>query len=387
MFLKIIKILNFIIKSKKTLYPPKKNEILIFDKVGANSLYEIFEDLLISRTSIMSIRGEELNLYVLLITLFKLKFNRKHYIYSYIKIVNPKILITYIDNNPLFYELKTSNDEFKTIFFQNGWRSFDCDVFEKISQIQNSKTKFYVDYMFVFGEAIKNKYSDFIKGNIVSIGSIRNNFYINKNFKKENRIVYISQWIESEFFIDNRKYDNKLYSYPCDKLIIPELIKFGEKNNLSVYILTRSKYKSKYEDEEIKYFKKEFGNNLNFFEKDKFKSSYQIIDSCKFVTGVDSTLLYESILRNNKTCIFSVRGEILGLKGFNFGWPHKYSQYGEFWTNIPESNKIKNILIDMQNKSEKKLQELYYNINDKNIMCHDKGNEIAKNILKYELEK
>ena len=126
MFLKIIKILNFIIKSKKTLYPPKKNEILIFDKVGANSLYEIFEDLLISRTSIMSIRGEELNLYVLLITLFKLKFNRKHYIYSYIKIVNPKILITYIDNNPLFYELKTSNDEFKTIFFQNGWRSFFC---------------------------------------------------------------------------------------------------------------------------------------------------------------------------------------------------------------------------------------------------------------------
>ena len=88
MLFKIIKIIKFIIKSKKILYPPKQNEILIFDKVGSSTLYEIFSDLLIYRTSTISIRGEELNLYVLLINLFKFKFNRKNYIYSYIKIVN-----------------------------------------------------------------------------------------------------------------------------------------------------------------------------------------------------------------------------------------------------------------------------------------------------------
>ena len=126
-------------------------------------------------------------------------------------------------------------------------------------------------------------------------------------------------------------------------MIIPELLNFANENNLSVFILTRSKYKSKYEDQEIKYFKREFGNRLQFFEKDKYVSSYQIIDSCSFITGVDSTLLYESILRNNKTCIFSIRGKLLGLKGFNFGWPYNYDQYGVFWTNIPETKKIKNI--------------------------------------------
>ena len=387
MFLKIIKIIKFIIKSKKILYPPKQNEILIFDKVGSSTLYEIFPDVLISRTSTISIRGEELNLYVLLINLFKLKLKRKNYIYTYIKIVNPKILITYVDNNPLFYELKKNNQEFTTIFFQNGWRSFDFDVFEKLSQIQNAKDKFHVNYMFVFGKAINKKYSQFVNGKVLNIGSIRNNFYIKRNFKKQKIIVYLSQWIETEFSINNKKYDNKSYSYPCDKLIIPELLKFGNKNNLSIFILTRSKYKSKYEDQEIKYFKREFGSHLNFFERDKYDSSYQIIDSCNLITGVDSTLLYESILRYNKTCIFSVRGNILGLRGFNFGWPHNYDPYGEFWTNIPETKKIKNILTNMQNISEKKLNELYHNINIKNIMCYDEGNQTANDILKYELEK
>lgn len=386
MLFKIIKILIFIIKSKKILYPPKKNEILIFDKIGSNNLYEIFPDLLISRSSVISIRGEELNLYVLLGNLFKFKFNRKSYIYSYIKIVNPKILITYIDNNPLFYELK-NHQEFTTVFFQNGWRSFDCDIFEKLSQIQNTKKKFKVNYMFVFGEAIKKKYSEFIEGKVVSVGSIRNNFYINKKFKKENYIVYVSQWIETEFSIKNKKYNNKSYSYPCDKLIIPELLNFANDNNLLVFILTRSKYKSKHENQEINYFKREFGNNLHFFEKNNYASSYQILDSCSFITGVDSTLLYESIIRNNKTCIFSIRGKLLGLKGFDFGWPYNYDQYGVFWTNIPEKKKIKNILVNMKNMSDKKLNDLYNNINAKNIMCYDKGNQIANNILKYELQK
>ena len=41
----------------------------------------------------------------------------------------------------------------------------------------------------------------------------------------------------------------------------------------------------------------------------------------------------------------------------------------------------------MKNMSDKKLNDLYNNINTKNIMCYDKGNEIANNILKYELQK
>ena len=74
---------------------------------------------------------------------------------------------------------------------------------------------------------------------------------------------------------------------------------------------------------------------------------------------------------------FFYKRKVIRIEGFNFGWPYNYDQYGVFWTNIPETKKIKNILLNVKNMSDKKLNDLYNNINAKNIMCYDKGNEIA----------
>ena len=57
----------------------------------------------------------ELNLIILILSIlsFKKKTISQKYIETYIKHVNPKILITFIDNNIFFYDLKLKSKDFK----------------------------------------------------------------------------------------------------------------------------------------------------------------------------------------------------------------------------------------------------------------------------------
>ena len=96
-------------------------------------------------------------LYVILINFLQGKFRKKEYLETFIKLVNPKIIITAIDNNPNFYLLKIRKDQ-KKILIQTATKSpvYDSSIFK----IDNGKTKvvkkrsYNVDKIFVFNEYI-----------------------------------------------------------------------------------------------------------------------------------------------------------------------------------------------------------------------------------------
>ena len=74
------------------------------------------------RYEILDVRYKVFNFWVLLENFMNLKFTFKDYILTFISKVNPKVVLTYNDNYPLFYELKNYFPKVKFIAVQNGYR-------------------------------------------------------------------------------------------------------------------------------------------------------------------------------------------------------------------------------------------------------------------------
>ena len=111
---KISKFLKANIYFKK----PIKRDIVIFDKVGA----EIIQYYLKEKATILEVRLESINIFILFKTIFNFKKDKsilQNYIYNFINYINPKIVITHVDNNEFFFKLKKNFPKIKFIAIQN----------------------------------------------------------------------------------------------------------------------------------------------------------------------------------------------------------------------------------------------------------------------------
>ena len=95
-----------LIKTKFVFDKPTKKKIVIFDSASKN--YTTFLPFVTSEdVHILDTRQETINFYVILKIFFsKDKFNHKNYLKKTISLVNPKLVVTMVDNNIFFYELK-----------------------------------------------------------------------------------------------------------------------------------------------------------------------------------------------------------------------------------------------------------------------------------------
>ena len=89
-------------------------DILIFDIHGAELIKGILPK---NSYHILPARYESLNFLFLINCLFNFQISLRSYTQKYVDYINPKILITYIDNNPLFYELSLKQG--KKIFIRS----------------------------------------------------------------------------------------------------------------------------------------------------------------------------------------------------------------------------------------------------------------------------
>ena len=167
-------------QSKKHFKIRSKQDVLIFDKCGSENITHLLPE---CKFEILHVRNESLNMFIFLICFLQFNISTKNYIDNYIKVTRPKLIITFIDNNINFYEISKRHSNIITIFIQNGWRSFYTDIFEQL--YLNKSKKYFVDYMFTFGNIISNEYKKYINGQTIEIGSIRNNLSLpNKLIKK-----------------------------------------------------------------------------------------------------------------------------------------------------------------------------------------------------------
>jgi surface carbohydrate biosynthesis protein len=373
-------------KVRKTWRWPKSSDVLIFDVAG--------EDLLMGylgqyNPETLDINGV-LNM-PLLITSF-IKGGKRDYAYidAFIERVKPKLVITFIDNNPIFYLLRSRHPSIKTMFIQNGVRTYYADCFEAIDNIfSDARADFQVDFMLTFGNNTLNKYREYIRGQGMSIGSIKNNINPRRVIKNPNSIGFVSQFRRSKgLFLGSNYVSWEKYAIQMDRLIFLNLLKYADKNSKNLFIIPCAFHDGdRARLEEIAYYENIASRPLQFYEgyRDGM-NSYDGVDAAEVVVGIDSALLYESAARKNKTGIFSFRGKLLGVEGLDFGWPGKYPPQGPFWSNLDDYPSFKRIMDYLFSIDENDWQEVLRLNTFDDVMYYDSGNSILQKILGEELK-
>jgi surface carbohydrate biosynthesis protein len=354
---------------------PKYKKIIIYDKEKSEFVAKYLNknDFIIFNNRFD--KYLRINFYIVFYLILRLEFNFKSYKNTFIKFTNPKFIISGIDNNPGFYELKNNFPNIKTIMIQFSYKYADFGIFEKkkLRDLIKNKKSYYVDHIFVFNKYFEKLFKKFIIGNYHIIGSFMNNSQ-NNNFKnKKINYLYISKGFLSSnnfnwnnFLIEETKLLKNLSNY---------LFKKGE-------ILTIAGKSQNYLEEKL-FFENICGKNKIHFIKSSSNSFniYRLLLQAKIVLSTDSTLQYENLSRDFKTCIFAIRSRYHFSR--KFGWPARFKDTGRFWTNTYSFNEINRILSYVNKVKKKDLKNYlkkirYYN----DILFYDKENKKFKIVAK-----
>ena len=359
MFSSITKILAYFWHSKKIWRKPRKAKVLICDRAGSEVVLTYLDP---KSVEILDVRGESLNLYVLLKCLLHWKLSLINYMVQYLKCVEPSVALTFVDNNPRFYQLKSHQKDLITVFVQNGTRTEAGDVFGVLKRQTHVRDKYQVDFMLTFGNAIGQEYLKYIDGKIHPIGSFRNNFHHYSETQKQFKtVLFLSQYTpppcsESSpmCIYDNNPIFWKQY-YATEEFLLPLLQQYCLHNKLELKICMRSNGQA---EEERNYFRALLGNeSLELLKRSNLYSNYEKIAAAGFVVFVDTTLGYEALARGKKVAAFSRRGKSQVLASFKFGWPADLPNRGPFWTNHTDEREFKRVMDYITTVSDKEWEQ------------------------------
>ena len=338
-------------------FKPKKTEILIYDFQGAEYIYKYLEK---GTFEILHTRKEKLSILIILVCIFKLKLKKRYYIEEFIKFVDPKIIITFIDNNIAFYNLHKITNA-KTIFIQNGIRSSWNDVFyhilnNKLEVVEKFKSqKFFIDYMFVWNKSVKNIYEKFIKGRFIINGSFRNNSVKNEKTLINifpRTLLFISNFknIPKSKIIGNEEYGKFIKN---EKKLLLLLRDYCIKNKYRIHVLGKNNLNT---HKEKSYYNKFFSsiNSYKFIPSSTNRNTYLVTLKYKTILTIESSLGNEMLARKKRVAFMSTHEDKYPYNTLYFGWPENQMNSGPFWTNKINYIEIKRLLDFVINAEETK---------------------------------
>jgi surface carbohydrate biosynthesis protein len=374
----------YYMRAKKIWSQPKQSEVLIYDDANSEILQEYLKPW---NLETLYVRGEQIHMWILLKSFFRKERWVDAYIDCFIEKVRPRLVVTVIDNKSTFYRISERHPDIKTLFIQNGMRSYHLDVFNELDNLGSDATNtFFVDQMLVFGPTIGEHYSKYIKGNIVSIGSIKNNFMRKEKLTRRGVLAFISHWqpCKGVYIKDTFFSFEKIWKRP-NHLVIQCLMRYAKEKNKRLIIIPSKLSKEGLLSQEKDYFRGIMGVEPEFYKTSESYPSYQAVDSVELVVAIDSTLGYESIARGKKTAIFSIRGILFGDQSYNYGWPADFPDEGPFWTNKPDPDIFVRILDYLFAVTDEQWQKDLKSTNYSSIMNYDSENTILQSILEKEL--
>ncbi len=366
-FKKILTRIFIIFKAKKIFSAPQKTKVLIFDGSDKDLLVKITK---IQNYDILYTRGEYINFYILMKTFFSkaiLKNFFENYCFNYIKYSNPKLVITFIDNNPIFFKIKNNFPNIKTIVIQNG--TGQEEFFDKILQ-----KNFQIDHIFSFGKSLGKKYLKSNAHSFKAIGSIKNNECKIRKFKRKKNLFFISPFSRNLKFSETR-FNNESFLVNC-------IFNYCKKNNINFGIIGRTQLY-----EERKYYNKMLNqNSYKFIELQKFPYNYKFIDKNKYYATIHSTLGLEALSRGSRVSFFNIFHYNKFKRKADILWPSKLKREGSFWTSKNKKMNIHNILnfiTKSSHKEWKKAQKLFVpdliNYDFKNTIIRKEISKFLKN--------
>lgn len=321
----ILKFLKKIPKSSFSFRLPPKKKLLVFDDETHNDLNYVLLD---KDYYLLTIRGENVDkFYLNPLVFFKmiLNFNGNlwtSYLIAIIKIVSPKVIITFTDNNIKFFEIaKILQDKIDFFAIQNGARydlNRNIHSFNVGLSNNNINQKYFIPNFFCFGDYEVQDYTEknITIGKFYPVGSLRLANYLKEKgdevFKKSFNINYqydillISDAMLTDFdhrfgFIGDAdlmgKFVNFLIKYvrSNNKKFLCSLKRLNShKKNLNLELEFYKKYLSK---DDYEYFLK--NSTLNF-EKKKYLS-YDLMMKSELTIATYSTILRENLSLGRKS--------------------------------------------------------------------------------------
>ena len=304
-------LLLFFFKVKIIFKLPKKNKIILFDSETYNDTKILLKKY---KHFILEERLEHFNKFYLNLEVIKYFFSyykgsvKLAYLSAIIKVVEPKVVITFIHNSINFSELaKVFHPNVNFVAIQNG-QSYDIPSISKRIFLPNffCFSKYQIDFYKKYKVKVINFYP---------VGSLRLSNFLkqSKNFLKKKNYLFDICFIvdhlihefENNIVLKKKKDLGKLTKY---------IVRFCIKNKLNLitlYKYSRSKQKLIVLQKILKKVLNE--KEYNFFLeslKKKFHSnhsSYKTISSSKVLCGYGSTLFLEKVAMGGKIihCNFS----------------------------------------------------------------------------------
>ena len=314
--------------------PPKKKKIALFDAHGLKCAKNILKK---KDYEIIFCRGEKINFFILIKAIIKkgFFFKKIDYYQYYLEQINPKIVITFNDNNDLFY--KIDKNKTYSISVQNGSRSYHNDILAKfkLSKINYQKNKY-----FVFNQSFKSEISKYVSSDFEVLGSPLNNRFKIKSHNFQNTALYMSPFsysTYSEFKNDPKKF-NKFYKKEIN--FIKEISKKLKKRGVKFFIL--GKWRDKFNRPVEKAFYKLSG--VKFLENYKGRKTFELASKFGILIGYSSsTLTYEMLAREKKVIVLNRDYNHYPFTTKQFGYFSNLPKEGTFWLTSGDINKFMNI--------------------------------------------
>ena len=343
--------ISYALKSKWFFLKPPKKDILIYDGLPKIEFF-------LNKNKIAYFnKRNSLNIFVFIKTLLNTGFKniKENYIRNYFKLVSPKVVMTAIDNNLSFFNLKYIYNEAKYICVQGALRD---KFFLNQCQKYYKKKKLFADYFFVYGRNDLIKLKKYISSRFIIHGSFINNLFKIKKKKKLKEMIFISQ-ASNEFFFNQ------------EKKLVTKLVKIADKLNFKFLYFLKNEKGSKFIVHIKDYFKKlKLDNKFEYFIRDtkklnkrsisfqKKNDHYNILNKSAIFLSLSSTFAFEALSRKQKVIFFPLNN----FPTTNYIFHKKYKKNGPFW---------------LSNKSSKKIEEKIKKI------IKMKDGELSKSIKKY----
>tara|TARA_B100001059_G_scaffold235701_1_gene282321 strand:+ start:880 stop:2004 length:1125 start_codon:yes stop_codon:yes gene_type:complete len=265
MLSKIIEVLTF-----GKFYLGNKKDILIFDASASAFLKNYFE---VNQFNFFYSRKEKFELCIFFKTIITkgLKDFGTNYLFNYIKKFTPKYIFSMWFLNESLYLIKDKYPNIKIILIQSHF------ITNKNYKILSSFPKNSVDLFFTYRDLDKNNLKKiFNNTKIISIGSLKNNFYYKKVERKiSNKILFFSEYKK-----------NRGVTYD-ERIILKNLDEFCGINNLKLDIQTR------YETLQPKY--------LKFLNDCKYKNISKLLCRKDYGSSYINSNIYKIIAISHST--------------------------------------------------------------------------------------
>ena len=348
---------------------PTKKNFLLYGDIHVSFLRKYFDFTLLNIS-----KEKKVYLFIILKLLIKFKrINFENYSIEFISYINPKCVLTFMDNNLNFYKLKKTFPQIKFVAIQNAPRTKKFIA----KNLKNLRS----DYVLTWGDSIQKKYKKIIRSKFMTIGSLLNNHFKVKKFIKKKELLFISSGYPKNKFlsvpVQKKILSSKFHS--AEEILLPKILKYCKKNNLKLVIVGR--YITT-DQKEFLFFNKILGNNFSFIPRKKKEdyAIYRISDRYKYIACIDTSFGIEAISRYKKVAIFDVRYKLTNNLSLRIFWPlnKKKVNYKLVAKNFSygEIDRVLNNLIKLNkanNLDNKILKEL---------IIYDPGNEKFKNFLK-----